>query len=304
MKEQPQKQNFLSCLLTYASESKPKMIASVILSVISITSGLIPFYCFYRIIGLFMESAVTTQDILFWSLGALAAYIVKIVCFGLSTTASHYAAYHILEGLRNRVTERFLKAPLGEVTRHSIGEIKEIMVDKIEDIEPPLAHMIPESCGHIVLPVVSMIALAAALFLGANGTITAAQAALAVMLSMSMVGSLAKLEVMGNEVKRIQLTVEELQEYLEMPELPEKEDPVKPQNYNIELKDVHFSYEDTEVLHGIDLALPQGSFTALVGPSCGGKSTVAKLISRFYDVTKGSVFPAERSSGLPLQGHC
>ena len=46
MKEQPKKQNFLSCLLTYASESKPKMIASVILSVISITSGLIPFTVF------------------------------------------------------------------------------------------------------------------------------------------------------------------------------------------------------------------------------------------------------------------
>ena len=195
MKEQPKKQNFLSCLLTYASESKPKMIASVILSVISITSGLIPFYCFYRIIGLFMENAVTTQDILFWSICALAAYVVKIVCFGLSTTTSHYAAYHILEGLRNRVTERFLKAPLGEVTKHSIGEIKGIMVDKIEDMELPLAHMIPEGSGHIVLPIVSMIAL----------------------------------------------------------------------------------------------ALPQGSFTALVGPSGGGKSTVAKLISRFYDVTKGSI---------------
>ena len=47
----------------------------------------------------------------------------------------------------------------------------------------------------------------------------------AVMLSMSMVGSIATLEVMGNEINRVQLTVEELQEYLEMPELPEKKEP-------------------------------------------------------------------------------
>jgi ATP-binding cassette, subfamily B, bacterial IrtA/YbtP len=396
MKEQTKKQNFLSCLLSYAKESKSRLILSVILSVISITSGLVPFYCFYRVICLFLDKQVTGQGILFWSLWALVAYVVKIVCFGLSTSASHYAAYHILEGLRNRVADRFLHAPLGEVTKHSIGEIKGIMVDKIEDIEPPLAHMIPEGSGHIVLPVVSMIALAlidwrlflaslitvplsficmgftfkisgknfdkynssvanmnsniveyvegievikafgragksyekfssailnyrtfvlkwlsstwvtmklafalfpstllgvlpVALLLGADGTITAAQAALSVMLSMSMVGSLAKLEVIGNEMKKVQLTVEELQEYLEMPELPEKPNPVKLATYDIALHNVRFSYEKDEVLHGINLKLPQGSFTALVGPSGGGKSTVAKLISRFYDVTTGSI---------------
>lgn len=113
------------------------------------------------------------------------------------------------------------------------------------------------------------------------------------MLSMSMVGSLAKLEVIGNEMKKVQMTVEELQEYLEMPELPEKSQTVSLKGYDVKLKNVRFSYNDTgstdEVLHGINLELPQGSFTALVGPSGGGKSTVAKLISRFYDVTEGKI---------------
>lgn len=400
MKEQTKKQGFLSCLLSYAKESKRGLILSVILSIISITSGLVPFYCFYRVICLFLNDTLTGEGILFWSLFALAAYAVKIVCFGLSTSASHYAAYHILEGLRNRLAERFLHAPLGEVTKHSIGEIKGVIVDKIEDIEVQLAHMVPEGSGHIVLPIVSMIALAVvdwrlflaslitfplsiicmgltfkisgknfdkynesiaemnsniveyvdgievikafgrtgqsyekfssailnyktfvlkwlsstwvtmklafalfpstllgvlpvALLLGANGTISAAEAALAVMLSMSMVGSLAKLEVIGNEMKKVQMTVEELQEYLEMPELPEKSQTVSLKGYDVKLKNVRFSYNDTgstdEVLHGINLELPQGSFTALVGPSGGGKSTVAKLISRFYDVTEGKI---------------
>ncbi|MGN0386740.1 MAG: hypothetical protein ACI4EX_12765 [Lachnospiraceae bacterium] len=110
MKEQTKKQGFLSCLLSYAKGSKSKLILSVILSVISITSGLIPFYCFYRVICLFLDGTVTEQEILFWSAWALAAYVIKIVCFALSTSTSHYKAYHILEGLRNRVAERFLHA--------------------------------------------------------------------------------------------------------------------------------------------------------------------------------------------------
>ena len=43
------------------------------------------------------------------------------------------------------------------------------------------------------------------------------------------------------------------------------------------------------MLHGINLTMKQGSFTALVGPSRGGKSTVAKLISRFWDVSSGEI---------------
>ena len=77
-----------------------------------------------------------------------------------------------------------------------------------------------------------------------------------------------------------------------MPELPEPNTRAVVPSAGVELKNVHFSYTDNaedEVLHGEDLSLPQGSFTALVGPSGGGKSTVAKLIARFWDVTSGSI---------------
>ena len=94
-----------------------------------------------------------------WCLLALLAYGVKILLFSLSTGTSHSMAYTILEGLRLRLADRFLRAPLGDVENRSIGEIKTMMVDKIENLEPPLAHMIPEGAGHIVLPVVSIAAL-------------------------------------------------------------------------------------------------------------------------------------------------
>ncbi|MEI8104838.1 MAG: ABC transporter ATP-binding protein [Actinomycetes bacterium] len=54
--------------------------------------------------------------------------------------------------------------------------------------------------------------------------------------------------------------------------------------------DVHFKYETgPEVIHGIDLDVPPGTTVALVGHTGAGKSTIAKLIARFYDPTQGSV---------------
>ena len=148
-----------------------------------------------------------------WCLLALAAYAAKVVLFGLSTGTSHAMAYTILEGLRLRLADRFLHAPLGNVENHTIGEIKTMMVDKIETLEPPLAHMIPEGAGHVVLPVVSIIALLCVdwrLALANRGVITAPEAALAVMLSISMVGSLAKLEVFSENMRQVKSTVAKL----------------------------------------------------------------------------------------------
>lgn len=397
MKEK--KEGWMRTLLGYAGGYRKKFGLSIVLSVISITAGLVPFFCMYQVICKFMDGTVTSGAILGWCGAALLAYCVKVLCFAGSTAASHQVAYHVLEGLRLRLADRFLHAPLGEVQAHSIGEIKNIMVDKIEGIEPPLAHVVPEGAGHIVLPVVSIIALAlidwrialaslvtfpaafvcmaltfkisgknfdtynnsntymnstiveyiegievikafgragvsyekyakaitdyrtfvikwlsstwvtmklafalfpatligtlpVSLALASAGTITASQAALAVMLSISMVGSLAKLEVFANETKQMQMTVEELDSLLTMKSLPEPEKRANITSTDVELKQVRFSYSgntEEEVLHGIDLKLPQGSFTALVGPSGGGKSTVAKLIARFFDVSEGSI---------------
>ncbi len=60
---------------------------------------------------------------------------------------------------------------------------------------------------------------------------------------------------------------------------------------------VRFAYGDKEVLHGIDLVVPAGACTALIGESGGGKSTLAKLVARFYDPTSGAV----RVDGVDLR---
>ena len=147
--EKQEKKSWFNVLMSYASESKKDLVISVILSIVSILSGMVPYFSIYKIIEKYTESSVSSKDIIFWGLIGLIGYVVKVVLFGLSTGISHTAAFTILEKLRLRVVDRFLHAPLGKVTSHSIGEIKGIIVDKIDNIEPPIAHFVPEGSGYI-----------------------------------------------------------------------------------------------------------------------------------------------------------
>ena len=82
-------------------------------------------------------------------------------------------------------------------------------------------------------------------------------------------------------------------------DLREIEHPLEPGRLDGELRfeSVHFAYGAKRVLHGIDLVVPPGGCTALVGESGGGKSTMAKLVARFYDPLEGSV----RVDGIDLR---
>ena len=390
--------NWFKTLLSYAKGSGTKLVISVILSVISLVSGIVPYFCVYKMLDAYMTNGLDKEKVIFWGGLALGMYFIKVLAFGLSTGISHHVAFNVLEGMRLKVADVFMKAPLGEVYAHSIGEIKGIIVDKIENIEPPLAHFVPEGSGHLVLPIVSFVALCmidirvalgalAALPIGilfmaltfsisgknltkyqeANahmnsviveyiegievikafgktgvsyekyagairdyrdfviewmkdtwvtmklafafmpatllgvvpisvllidkGSMTVSEMALAVMLAMSMVISMTKIEVFSNSLREMEYTVKEIQKLFDMKTLSEPSVEKLPESYDVKLKNVHFTYDEKEgeVLHGIDLALPEGSFTALVGPSGGGKSTVAKLIARFWDTTSGSI---------------
>ena len=393
-----EEKKWFGTLLSYAKGSGGRLWASVVFSMISLISGLVPYYLVYRMLDLYIAGELDKAFVIKYSLAALLAYLIKVVCFGISTGISHYVAFNVLEGLRLKVADVFLKAPLGEVYAHSIGEIKSVIIDKIEDIEPPLAHVVPEGAGHILLPIVCFIALAivdirvalasllalplglvfmmltfklsgknmakyqeanasmssmiveyvegievikafgktgvsyekfagsicnyrdfviewlkstwitmklafafmpatllgvvpVSILLVNKGSMTVSEMALSVMLAMSMVISMAKIEVFSNGLRQMQYTVLEVKKFLDIPSLVEPETERLPSEFTIEMSDVHFTYDEEqgEVLHGIDLTMPEGSFTALVGPSGGGKSTVAKLIARFWDVTGGSI---------------
>lgn len=396
-----QKENWIRTLLSFAGPCKGKMILSVFCAILSVGGGFVPFWAVYEILILFIDQTVTLSAIQFWCLVGVAGYLVRVACFGVSTILAHISAYTILEGLRLKIADRLMRAPLGEVMGRRIGYLKNIIMDKVDDIEPPLAHMIPELTSNLLLPlaifvwmlvidwrlglsvliapILSMIPMAflmknynsqyaaymeannhvnsviieyvegievvkafnqstssyekfvgavesfkgftldwfrstwktmnlmlaimpttlvgvlpVGLLLNRAGQITPAELAMGIILSLSIVGPLMKVTTFINEAKSMEYAVEAANELLNLPVLPDSGKMVPLRRTDIVLQDVSFSYgmngsEENDVLHRINLTMPEGSFTALVGPSGGGKSTIARLIARFWDVTGGSI---------------
>lgn len=99
------------------------------------------------------------------------------------------------------------------------------------------------------------------------------------------------MDVMNNFALLIYLNVR-IDRMKEMNEMPRQEGKTQfyPKNYDIEFNNVDFSYQDgVQTLKNVSFKAKQGEVTALVGPSGGGKSTLAKLSARFWDIDKGVI---------------
>lgn len=398
--------NWLKTVFSFATECRTKMILSVFCACLSVAGGIVPYVAVYQITILFFDGRQTVNNILFWSAICLLGYTVKLVFYAVSTTLSHISAYTILENMRLKIAEKLMKAPLGTVLNQPIGRMKSVIVDRVETIELPLAHMIPEGISELLLPMGVFIyivvidwrmALAAlitvpiaavafavlmktynqkyddymessnhvnsviveyvegievikafnqsaasyekfekavqsfkeytldwfrstwklmtfgasvlpstmlgtmpvGMYLYIEGSLSPAELVMCLILALGIVGPLTKFTVFVNDLKAIQFAVRDADEYLNLSELENREAPAELGSFDMALQNVSFSYEeaqasgsenaDSSVLHYIDLSIPQGTFAALVGPSGGGKSTVARLIARFWDVGSGEI---------------
>lgn len=391
--------SWISIVFSFASQCKAKIVLSVLCAIISVIAGLIPYWSVYQIISLFISGAPVMTEVWKWCLVGLGAYAVRFLLYGISTSLSHISAYTILENIRLSLAKRLMKAPLGTVLGESVGKLKSVLVDRVETIELPLAHMIPECISNLLLPVAVFIylvcidwrmalamlvtvplafiafaimmknfnklyadymeannyvngviveyvegievikafnqssgsyekftkavqsfkdytlkwykstwklmnfisAVLPSTFLGTlpigmylylNGSLAPQDLVMCLILSLGIVGPLMNFTTYVNETKTVEYAVHDVDKLLHVEELPDAEQEVSVSMKNIELKNVSFSYDKKsgkQVLSNINLQIPEGKFTALVGPSGGGKSTIARLIARFWDISDGVI---------------
>lgn len=112
------------------------------------------------------------------------------------------------------------------------------------------------------------------------------------MFTPSIASVLMKIMYVNGNAMKIIGGVEAMDAILAQPELPQPASPKTVSQYDVAFQDVTFSYDKdgkTEALSGVTFAAKQGEITAIVGPSGGGKSTIAHLIPRFFDVSGGAI---------------
>lgn len=148
-----------------------------------------------------------------------------------------------------------------------------------------------------VLPSTLLGMLPMGTYLYSVGEITLDRLTICLILSLGIVAPLVSLANLLSDVKAIVYAVNDINELLATPELIDGKDHVLPDHYQVVLNEVSFSYTEdkaNKVLDGISLVIPEGSFTALVGASGSGKSTIARLIARFWDVDVGSIMIGDK----------
>ncbi len=151
------------------------------------------------------------------------------------------------------------------------------------------ASIIPFTFAMVLMPATMVSVLPIGGLLVKNGSLSAQDFVTVIILSVGVITPIITMMSYSDDFRTMGTIFGEVRAILDAPEMIRPAEGEVPERNDLELKDVRFAYQEKEVLHGVSMAIPEGSFVALVGPSGSGKSTIARLIASLWDVTSGSI---------------
>jgi ATP-binding cassette subfamily B protein IrtB len=141
----------------------------------------------------------------------------------------------------------------------------------------------------LVIHIFSVAMILAAVVFYLNGTMLLANVLMVIIMSFLV---FAQIESAGSSMAILRLvssSIDYANKTDDIPQMDENGEAISPEKHDIELKQVHFSYGNKEILNGISFKIPDKTTTAIIGPSGSGKTTICNLIARFWDADSGSV---------------
>ncbi|MSA96936.1 ATP-binding cassette domain-containing protein [Finegoldia sp. BIOML-A2] len=133
-----------------AKKEHSKLKTSVFIASIGVITGIIPYIAASRIL---VELLKGNEDFKIYSLWlgiGLLSYILKSFLYSMALSVSHKATFSVLKDVRLRMLEKLPKMPLGEIISVPSGNFKQIIVDQVESMEKPLAHLLPEMTSNLL----------------------------------------------------------------------------------------------------------------------------------------------------------
>ena len=158
MKEE-KKESPIGILWGWGKPYHGKFIGSIALAVLGVACQMVPYFCVAHIVTLMLSGDQNFSHYTAACVIALCGYLGKVIFSNLSTTISHTATYYTLRDLRENITEKLARVPMGTILDTPSGQYKTTIVDRVEGMEPTFAHLIPEMTANVLVPLVIVVYL-------------------------------------------------------------------------------------------------------------------------------------------------
>ena len=146
-------------VFTFAGQKKSGYIASVCLAIIGAAFQILPFFVMAKVIGKLLAGNRDLPGYLQDCAVMAIFWLLRVLFHSLSTAQSHQATFAVLGNIRKQGLEKLARMPLGDVQAKGSGELKNILVERVDSIEPTLAHVIPEMSSNAVVVVATLVYL-------------------------------------------------------------------------------------------------------------------------------------------------
>lgn len=164
-------------------------------------------------------------------------------------------------------------------------------IDEYRDKNMALEKMfIPiSSVQNIILGIFKMSIIFLSVYFYLQGTMELITALMLVIVAYQVFSEIEQTDSGLSMLRVVTGSLDQVDKVDAMPQLDTEGEDYKPSTLDINVENVSFSYGGKEILHDVSLNIPTGTMTAFVGPSGAGKTTLALLISRFWDVKSGRI---------------
>lgn len=144
-------------LFAFVGESNGKMRISILLAVLGEIFGIVPFLMVALLADELYRGTATIQRVLFFSGIAAICQLIKMLLTWRSSLMSHKISFTILKNIREAITDRMAKVPMGVMLETPTGTFKNLIVDNVAKLEDSMAHFMPELPSNIAAPLCSIL---------------------------------------------------------------------------------------------------------------------------------------------------
>ena len=144
-------------LFAVVGERNSKMRISILLAVLGEMFGIVPFLMVALLADELYRGTATIQRVLFFSGIAAICQLIKMLLTWRSSLMSHKISFTILKNIREAITDRMAKVPMGVMLETPTGTFKNLIVDNVAKLEDSMAHFMPELPSNIAAPLCSIL---------------------------------------------------------------------------------------------------------------------------------------------------